>query len=122
MAVWFVAAGPGATVRMARKLTEQLAPGGLIFAAQQGDSLAGAAHPPGPAYPMGEQRGGLGQLVVDHAGDMRHIEAAGSDVRGDEDRGLAAAEGGHHPLAGILAQVALECHRRVARRLELPAA
>lgn len=35
---------------------------------------------------------GLRQIVVDHAADVGDVDAAGSDVRGDQDAVAAAAE------------------------------
>ena len=99
---------------MPAQTADELLPGDLIFRSEEGDRLTAAAHPAGPADTMGEQFGGFRQLVVDHPRDMLDIETAGGDVGGDQDRRLTAAELGHDPVAGVLAEVALERDHGIA--------
>ena len=62
----------------------------------------------------------LGRRIdVDDDGDVIHVDAAGGDVRGDEDAHRPVAEGGEIAVACALGQVAVKVDRRDAGGTEL---
>ena len=109
---------PASALEPAAERLLDLPPARRIVGRQQRDGLAGATHAPGAPDPMGEPFGRLGQLVVDHLANRRHIQPARRHVGSQQDRHGARTEAGHHPLARVLAQVALEGGRRITERLE----
>ena len=51
----------------------------------------------------------VGQVEVDHVGDVVHVEAAGSDVGCNDKVEVSGAEASQNPLASPLGQVSMEC-------------
>ena len=73
---------------------------------------------PGAADAVDEQLARLRQVVVDHAVDVQHVEAAGRDVGREQDRQVAVAEALDDAVARRLAQVALQRLDLVAQALQ----
>src|SRR5207342_3459121 len=68
------------------------------------DRVGGAVDPGGGRLDAGGPR----RVGVDDQGDVVDMDAPGSDVGGDERRGLAGVEGLHVPGAGTLTEVAVQ--------------
>ena len=68
---------------------------------------------------MREELLGVRQVVVDDLAYALDVQPPGGHVRCDQDGGFAGAKVEHHALAGVLAEVPLECADRVAERVEL---
>ena len=80
--------------------------------ADQRDGLAGQAGAGGAPDPVHVVLGHVGQLVVDHVGELVDVEAPGGDVGGHQDAYLAALEARQCPRACALALVAVDGRRR----------
>lgn len=87
--------------------------------ADKGEGGAGLASARRSADAMDVFLGVLGDIEVDHVVDIRDIESAGSDVRGNEELELAGAEVGHDAIALALAEVAVDSAGRDAGGVEL---
>src|SRR5690606_23885283 len=83
-------------------------PAGQVFPRQEGHRDAGGAGAAGAADPVHVRLGLFGGVVVDDVRDVGDVDAAGGDVGGDEHVDLAGAERPQGPLAGVLAQVAVD--------------
>jgi hypothetical protein len=81
---------PGLELRLDEAL--DLADPADLAEGDEGDGDARLAGPAGPADPVDVGLRALGDVVVEDVGDVRDVEAAGGDVGGDQDVGLAGAE------------------------------
>ena len=91
----------------------------LLVPEHERDDDAGLAGPGGAARAVQVGLVVLGRVVVDDDVDVVDVDAAGGDVGGDEHRELARREVGERPLAGALAQVAVDGAGLHALALEL---
>ena len=69
---------------------------------------------------MGEQLLGVGEVVVDDLSDALDVQASRRHVGGDQDRRDPRTEVLHHPLAGDLAEIALQGADGITRLIQLP--
>ena len=72
-----------------RKQIKELPGNVLVFLVHEGEGVPDVADTAGTSDTMHVVIDVVGQVVVDHLGDVRDIETAGSDVGGDEDGALA---------------------------------
>ena len=84
---------------------------GLLLREHEGDPATAAAGAPGATDAMDVALVVLGRVVVDDVRDVRQVEAAGGDVRGDQRRHLPRAEAIERPLACALGHVAVHRDR-----------
>ena len=75
---------PGARLESHAEVALDLLPGGHVFRRNQRNRLALAVHTPRAAHAMGEEVGGLRQLVIDDLLDGEHVEAARRHVGREE--------------------------------------
>ena len=88
---------------------------GALLRGHEGDRPPGAPDPPRAPDPVHVAIGGVGDVVVDHVGDVLDVEPAGGDVGRDQQPQPVVLEGEHHAVALALAHVAVQ-------RLDLEAA
>ncbi len=72
---------------------------GQLLLGHEGDRAARPPHPSGAPDPMDVRLGHVGNVVVDHVGDVLDVEAAGGDVGGRQQPQPVVLEGEHHPVA-----------------------
>lgn len=86
-----------------------------VVLGDQRDGLAGSARTRGSAHTVDVRLGVCGDVVVDDTVDGGDVQAAGGDVGGDQDVGLAGLELVQRAQALGLGQLAVQRHRRKAQ-------
>ena len=86
----------------------------LLAGLGERDRHALASGPPDAADPVDVAVGRRRDVVVDDVGERVDVEAAGSDVGGDQQFGGAVAQAPHHPIALVLIHPAVQCLGPVA--------
>ena len=107
-----VGRGQVADLELDAVLLLQDAQGIELGAGDERDGGALLAHAPGASDPVQIDRGILGERVIDHVRQVADVDAARGDVGCDHEAQLPALDLGHHPLALLLRQVAVE-HLRI---------
>ena len=87
-----VLAGSGDSFNLDAELALELEEIRALFAKKEGGSNAAFTSAAGTANAMDEVFGDIGKIVIDDVGDVLHVDAASSDVGGDEDTILPALE------------------------------
>ena len=85
----------------------------------EGAGLAAALRAARPADPVGVGVRRVGHVVVDDVADLRHVDPARRDVRGDQHVELPLAEALHGLLPGALTHVPLQGHGAVPHGVEV---
>ena len=83
-------------------LLADLLPLSPLLGSHQCDGLALTFRPAGPPDAVDVRLRPVGNLVVDHPGDIRDVETPGRHVRGDEDADFALAKGLEDAEADVL--------------------
>ncbi len=91
----------------------------LLVRRHQRDGLAIASGPAGTADAVYIVFLDIGQLEVDHVGQLIDVQAAGGDVGGDQHANVVALEVGQGLGAGVLALVAMDRRRRQAMLVQV---
>ena len=90
----------------------------MLFGGHQGDGMAALAGPAGAADAVHVILGHIGQIQIDHMGQLLDVDAPGGNVRGHQHPHLTALEAGQGPGAGSLALVAVDGGGRDALLLQ----
>ena len=110
---------PGHAFEPAAEAPLNLPPLPLFIRSDERHRLAGAAHAAGPSDPVCEEQICVRQVIVDDLFDALDVQAPGSDIRCNQDWGLAGTEILHHTLAGVLTEVALKRPNGITHVVEL---
>ena len=92
----------------------------LLIDVAEGDSGAAVARSAGTADPVDIGLGHIGQVVVEHVGELFNIQTPGGDIGGHQDLHLPAFEVGEGLLPGGLTLVAVDGGGGDAAFLEVP--
>ena len=90
-----------------------------IVPVDEGDRDPGLARAAGAASAVQVGVGIIRNRVVDHVGDVAHVDTSGGDIRGNQDVFLSGLERGHRALALLLVEVAVNGRRVETAVVEL---